>query len=137
MTLLDYYTAGTVEYFTLLFTTFFGVLGLYLLVRDPSYRRHLNLLTSVYVFLSSVTGWVVARLIGTTVLIYLELQAGGYWDTYSSQAATYDPLGITRFVPWVVSTPFYYVFYLGVPLIVVLVMLWMWRQLVWKEIRKS
>lgn len=137
MTLLDYYTAGTVEYFTLLFTVLFGIFGLYLLVRDVTYRRHLKLLTVVYAFLSLVTGWVTARLIGTTALIYVELQDEGYWSTYVSQSSSYDPVGVTRFVPWIINSPFYYAFYFGVPLIVVLVMLWMWHRMVWKEAKRS
>jgi hypothetical protein len=135
MTLLDYYTAGTVEYFSLLFTTLFGILSLYILARDHVYRKHLKLLTSVYCFLSLVAFWVGSRLIGTAVLIYLQLQANNYWSTYVSQATEYDPLGLTRFVPLVVNTPLYYVLYIGLPAVVALFLIQMWYQMVLKEFR--
>lgn len=133
MTLLDYYTAGTVEYFTLLFAIVFGVLGLYFLAGGENYRKHVRLLSGVYAILSVITGWVIARLIGTTVLIYVELNASGYWNTYATQASQYDPAGITRWVPVVMNSPFYPLVYYGVPTALVLFMLWMWYRLVWTE----
>jgi hypothetical protein len=52
-----------------------------------------------------------------------------------AETSVYDPLGFTRFVPWVASSPLYFVFYFGVLIAITLIMIYIWLKWVRKEIR--
>lgn len=132
LTLLDLYTAGATEYVAVLFTTVFGSFGLLELAQEGKYSKpqQKRILSWVYLVVSGVAYWAVARIIGTEFLLVDELKAEGLYSQYLQQVSSYDPLAASRLVNLFVG-PYFYVLYLGGPLLVFLIFWWVWTKLVY------
>jgi hypothetical protein len=124
-TLLDFLTAGTVEYIGIIFTSIFGIVGLYGLAREQDYRRHRAIMTVSYGAAVFFLCWAIARTIGTTFMIYYQLRAQKLLKDYDHLTSTYDPLAATPHVPFF-SGVYYPIIYYGIPAVTGLLLSFAW-----------